>query len=275
MPTTPLSPFQTAKTVPSTPWWPRMRFSIPLLLIYHLSFSVFESCGLDIEDPTPPSPPVWVQKSSPEEWPETGVDAHESGGIYLEWMPNPEDNIRAYYIFRAEYFDQKDSIGNYELLKRIDTESDDDLNYLNSNALLRKKYSYKLKAEDSSDNLSGFSDSIKYSLLPALSATGMMPNGSGDTLNSVRGLSWNYDHHVEMEDYCLTILTENNDYIWRAVLRPSNYINGTESSHIPETVVLYSGHIYKWRIDTGAKYVNGFETSGSESPWATFLFVSD
>ena len=92
-------------------------------LLLSLIFFNFISCGLDIEDPTPPSTPVWVQKSLPEIWPERGIDAHESGGIFLEWEPNPEDDIEAYSIFRAERFEEDDSLGKYELLTVIPIET--------------------------------------------------------------------------------------------------------------------------------------------------------
>jgi len=90
-----------------------------LLLIFHFSFFTFHSCGLDIEDPTPPSPPVWVQKSLPEEWPERGIDAHESGGIYLEWEPNLEEDVTSYYIYRAHWNEDLGGVSNYTLLLKM------------------------------------------------------------------------------------------------------------------------------------------------------------
>ena len=78
------------------------------------------NCGLDVEDPIPPSPPVWVEKSFPEEWPESGIDAHESGGIYLEWEPNPEGDIVAYKIYRSVFDEIEGVQGEYGILARLD-----------------------------------------------------------------------------------------------------------------------------------------------------------
>ena len=139
-----------------------------MILTINLSLLTFDSCGLDVEDPTPPGPPIWVQKSLPEEWPERGIDAHESGGIYLEWEPSSEENIIAYHIFRAEFFDENDSIGDYKLIHRMEVASRIGLNYIDSDIEFRTKYFYKLKAEDISENLGEFSDSLSYSLLPSL-----------------------------------------------------------------------------------------------------------
>jgi hypothetical protein len=240
-----------------------------------LSFSLLtiQSCGFDIEDPTPPSPPVWVQKSLPEEWPERGIDAHESGGIYLEWETNAEENIVAYLIYRSEYFDEKDSLGEYALLARIENSSLDALGYLDSHVSIISVYNYKLKAENTSENLSIFSDSLSYSLLLAISANRMFPNGLTDTLVDGNVLTWFYSSSIEMEDYCLTIIDQDEELVYRQVLSPISYIDRTESWQIPSFILLESNQIYKWRVDTNAKYIFGIETTGSESPWAPFIYL--
>ena len=245
-----------------------------LLFIFHFSFFIF-TCGLDIEDPTPPSPPVWVQKSLPEEWPERGIDAHESGGIHLEWEPNSEENIGAYLIFRAEYFEQIDSTGELVLLFKLKSEPNTPLEYLDADVSIRMKYSYQLKAEDLSASQSLFSEAQEYKLLPSIPIGHMMPNGNNESLGVEKQLKWTYWYTSELEDYCLTLLTWSNDLIWREYFKPGNYVGGLDSRRIPESVILSDGQIYKWRIDTGANYVNGNETTGSESPWATFLYNSE
>jgi hypothetical protein len=242
-----------------------------MLLILQFPFLI-SLCGLDIEDPTPPSPPQWVQKSSAEEWPERGIDAHESGGIFLEWEPNAEENISAYLIYAAQYYNMNDSLGDYELLKRVETEALVELNFLHSEALQGLNYYYKLKAEDSSGNQSKFSSPIAYTLLPPIPDLWMSPNGNSNILNSARQLFWTYEYHVEMENYCLTILAQNNDFILRIIINPTNYVSGAETWYIPQSVILVPNQIYKWRIDTGANYIDNLETAGSESGWATFRY---
>ena len=80
---------------------------------------------------------------------------------------------------------------------------------------------------------------------------------------------------MQMEDYCITILSETNDLVVREVVFPSNYTNPVEFWQIPGDVIMVGGQTYHWRIDTGGKYLDGYETSGSESEWARFIYVSD
>jgi hypothetical protein len=247
-----------------------------ILSVLVLSFSVVAvQCGLDIEDPTPPSPPIWVQKSLPVVWPERGIDAHETVGIFLEWEPSPEENIIAYLIYHASYFAENDSLGDYKLLTRIEPFSSSDLNFIHSQVTYRLKKYYKLKSEDVAGNISTFSDSIEYTLLPSLRLEMMKPNGSSDTLHENRQVNWSYPYLLEMENYCLTILSQNHDLVQRIQLTPQNYTQRWESWTIPDSLVLHENQIYSWRIDIGARYINNLETSGSESGWARFLYTGD
>jgi len=255
-------------------WLARFHSIVLLLIAFHFSFLII-NCGLDVEDPNSPLAPVWVQKSLPEEWPERGIDAHESDGIYLEWESGPEEDIKWYNIYRATWYGINDSLGEYALLTRLETGSTPEMEYIDRSADIRTKYFYKAKAEDASGNLSQFSDSLVYSLLPQLNSEWMHPNGSTVWLNDNRALSWLYSNAIEMEDYYLTILGSTNEFVFRVAILPENYIDISESWQIPLDVPLDSGKIYKWRIDTGANYLNGRETSGSESIWATFLFAGD
>ncbi len=252
--------------------WARMRFWLLTLLTFNFSL-IISNCGLDVEDPTPPSAPVWVQKSLPEEWPERGIDAHESGGIFLEWEANPEENIRFYLIYRAQYFGAIDSLGYYDLLTMLEIIESSSLNHLDTDVSLETKYYYKMKAEDESGNRSDYSDSLSYSLLPQIQIVRMSPNGLADRLNSARNLFWGYDGEIEMEDYCLTVTEANGSSVYRQVFSPGNYVGGSESKELPPSLTLVSGEVYRWRIDTGARYINGLETAASESQWATFSYV--
>jgi hypothetical protein len=244
------------------------------LFAFNLSFIII-GCGLDIEDPTPPSPPVWSQKSTPGEWPERGIDAHESGGIYLEWESSPDEDILAYNIYRAIWYDVNDSLGDYDLITRLELVSTPELNYIDKVAYQSIRYFYKLKSQDASENYSEYSDSLIYSLLHAIRSSSMNPNGIIDTLGADRLLSWTYRYSTEMEDYSITVLTEQSEAVTRVRLSPGNYIGRSESWQIPAEIELDPDHVYKWRIDAGARYVDGNETAGSESQWATFLYVGE
>ena len=230
---------------------------------------------MDVEDPTPPSPPVWVQKSLPEEWPERGVDAHELNAITLEWESNPEQDILAYQLYRAKFFSVEDSLGSYEMLFRIEISDESKLMYVDHEVELRTDYSYKLKAEDISGNYSFFSDSSTYALLPWISSELMRPNGMNIPLPSDRTLVWRYDIHLEMESYTLTILDLNDQLQIRSTFSPGNYVSNDERWVIPADISLDSGQVYKWRIDANANIIEGFERSGSESKWAMFVYGTD
>jgi len=245
-----------------------------LLLILNVSLLIL-NCGLDIEDPTPPLPPVWVEKSLPEEWPERGIDAHESGGIYLEWEPNPEEDIVVYNIYRATWFEVNDSLGEYSLLTRIKIEPLLKTEFVDRNVQQRARYYYKLKSQDASDNLSDYSDSTCYSPMSRIRVDSMNPNGLTELLNENRIFSWIYLYSIEMENYNFTILSEYDELIVRITISPSDYTGSGEEWQLPANISLHSGGNYKWRIDTGSQYVDGRETCGSESPWAPFLYLGD
>ena len=247
--------------------------TLGLLLIFNFSLLTFNSCGLDVEDPTPPSPPIWVQKSLPEEWPERGIDAHESGGIYLEWEPNLDKQILSYSIYRAKYFPLNDSLGESALISVSENEYSPNMEYIDTDVAIGYYYSYKLKAMAVSENYSTFSESQKYSLLKQIGLHRMAPNGVQDTLNTRRLLAWSSDLEIEMENYCLTILTADGQVMLRIMLSPTNYLGGAEAFVIPQTVIFESSQVYKWRIETAARYDNGLELLGSESPWAIFFYV--
>jgi hypothetical protein len=240
---------------------------IPLVILFY-----FQSCGLDIEDPTPPSPPQWVQKSVPDEWPERGIDAHESGGIFLEWESNLEDDIGAYYIYRATWYELNDSLGDFDLLTILQIKTLSQLYYIDRSAVSPIRYYYKIKAENASNDISEYSDSTTYRLLPSIDTQLMVPNGVTERLNEERYLIWYYLIGMNIENYQLTITDMENNQVSRVALFPSDYSGNKEQWQIPSEVILDSGKLYNWRIDICADYVDEFETSGSESGWARFLF---
>jgi len=246
-----------------------------LLLAFYFALFNIQSCGLDIENPTPPSPPIWVQKSLPEEWPERGIDAHESGGIYLEWEPPLEKDIISYDVQRAVWHDSQDSLGAFVNVARIDMEATPQCEFIDTQVTYRTNYFYRLYKENSAGNISEYSDSVLYYLLLPVSNQLMSPNGITTPLNKNRTLSWTYSLSVEMESYNITILSANNDLLIRENLMPSNYSGGREDWAIPYEIILNSGHTYKWRVECGARYIDGIENAGSESHWATFLYLGN
>lgn len=267
------SPILMNNTQSHAPRWARIKFVLPLLLTFNFSFLIIQ-CGLDVEDPTPPSPPVWVEKSLPEEWPERGIDAHESGGILLEWELNPSiENVKYYNLFRAENFDLQDSMREFIVIGKVDIESNLPVEYIDRGVITNTVYSYYLIAEDGSGNVSSSSDTVMYRRLSTVPSINMSPNGLTAELPINRSLAWSPGYYSNMENYTITILNLENMLILRREVIPGNYIGSTEYFHIPDSVQMVSGTFYQWRVDMSAQYINGCETAGSESLWATFLFT--
>ena len=247
---------------------------IQLIVIFQISL-IFFSCGLDVEVPTPPSPPTWVQKSLPVEWPERGIDAYANGGIYLEWEDDNGDNVKAYEIYRAVFFDLQDSLEDFELLVHLNLNTLQNWEYVDYEVSAGIQYCYVIRAVDQSGVFSTASDSIHYSLLTAINIANMFPNARNDQLPDDRKLRWSYNYVIEMEDYIITILSDDNELITRQIFTPQNYLGWTEYWQIADEIGLDSGAVYRWRVDVGAKYVEGVELAGSESNWATFLYLGN
>ena len=245
-----------------------------LLMMFNLSLITIQSCGLDIEDPTPPSTPVWIQKSIQEEWPERGIDAHESGGIYLEWEQNPsEENITIYELYKAKYFEDNDSLSEYSIVVSMNVTLPFTSEYIDHSPHPYIKNYYKLRAIDASGNISDYSATLEYIVLPAVDSNTMHPNGITVEMTNDRTLSWVYGYAIIMEDYCITILDDNNSLVIRSIVKPGNYTGLRESWVLPNNISLNLGQIYKWRVDMGAQYIEERETAGSESNWATFFLA--
>ena len=192
----------------------------------------------------------------------------------MEWKPNLEEDIVAYNIYRAIRYEVNDSLGDFDLLAHQAIEATNKLEYVDRVAVPRTQYYYQISSEDVSGNMGDLSDSLSYSLMPNLNSE-LSPNGQTVQLDGNRMLSWVYFYTIAMEEYTITILAEDDELVLRTVVMPGNYIGRTESWQIPESVLLESGQMYQWRLDTGAQYVGGYETVGSESVWATFLYAGD
>jgi hypothetical protein len=250
----------------------KIHFSLRLLLIVQFSIITIQ-CGLDIEDPTPPSPLAWVQKSFPEEWPETGVDAHEDGGIFLEWEPPIDEGVDKFDLYRSQGL-VSDSIEylEFEFLASIPA-SDGVFDYRDQQAERNNGYYYYIIATDQSGNKSEPSDTLFYYSMEPVKFSAMRPVGTTDSLIYPFRLHWIYPVEVAMETYTLTILTNEGDVCLRTVLVPLSYVSDMEYYEIQPGIDLDGPGIYSWRIDCNARYEAGVETYGSESKWAKFTFV--
>ena len=226
---------------------------------------------MDVEDSTPPSPPIWIQKSLPEEWPERGIDAHESGGIILEWEENPSaDNVVMYHLYRSKDSPGDSEIESFQLIYTQYRSQALPPEYIDRNTELNTVYRYYLNSENDSENAGMNSDTIKYARFEAINSATMIPNGLNVMLQPNRQLRWHANYAVQVENFTLTIIGDENRLILRKVIYPGNYEGGVEYYYIPENISLVEGKSYSWRIDMGAQIENESETMGSESEWATF-----
>lgn len=132
-----------------------------LALIFGAIFML--GCPDPVEDPDPPAPPIWVEKSQPESWRERGIDAESRNRIILMWYPNNETDLAGYKVYRADTtiengFKERFRI---ELIQNVgaDTVFYDDsvFNYVD--------YYYFIRAFDNAGNKSDNSDTLTYQLL--------------------------------------------------------------------------------------------------------------
>lgn len=224
-------------------------------------------CGKDLEDPSIPTPPIWHQKSLPNEWPETGIDAHESKGIIVEWEPSEENDVVAYHIYRAIVFSDG-SMDNFRLISSTGAQT---FSFVDTTAGALTRYYYKLQAEDVAGNISQFSESITYLLLNSIANSGMYPNGRDEKITDNK-LMWFYEYYMAMENYCITIILDDNSLVLREEFQPLNYSGRIEEWFIPDSISFIENRVYKWRIDVHSDYTEGVETSGGESGWAYFIY---
>ncbi len=256
------------------------RQTLPRIGLYSLLLLVV-ACGTDVEDPYPPSAPHWVEKTAVEVWPERGIDA-EPGGIFLEWEPNPEPDVTAYLIYRAEYNDTLPEL-EFELLYTVDQQTQGALtSYLDETAAVDVRYYYFLRARDTGDNLSPPSDTLFYQRLPAVDPASMFPRTFEDTISLMPRFEWNYGYHTAMEDYVITILRYNDEsLVERVWFQPGDYTGGREHWDFHPHwevrdgdsvwVTLEPGTRYQWRIEQNAQYDGNREHAGAESAWAYFV----
>jgi len=190
----------------------------------------------------------------------------------LEWEADQDDDIISFLIFRATWYDSPDSLGEFEVIDILRAETMNEFDYIDTRVDLDTKYFYRIQAKDISGVFSAYSDSIDYVKLRAVDYPTMFPNGVDAVMGNDRALNWRYHFRIVMEDYCITILSIKNEFIFRQTIQPNTYSNVYDSWEIPLNISLDSSKYYKWRLDANADYSDGIEHAGSESGWAIFQF---
>ena len=240
--------------------------TLGLLLTFNFSLLIF-SCGLDVEDPTPPSPPVWVQKSLPEEWPERGIDAHESQGIFLEWYVPEERFIQEFNLFRQEGSDTS-GYGLHEVIA-AENFGNEVFTYIDKDAHFDNPNAYYLVALDESAVMSSPSDTVFYILTQSIHASTMTPQ-NGDILQANRTFNWASSIGMQFQSFVFSIINVENILIYRRVLQPRSYTGNNHSFILPGYIELTTGSRYAWRVDVHMDVESDVESGGGESPWVYF-----
>jgi hypothetical protein len=228
-------------------------------------------CGKSIEDPNPPSRPVWVEKSGLLAISETGIRPYAEGdGILLEWHPNLEDDLAGYKLYRA-----RDDIKNkFQKIADINTFTvgGADTFYIDDLIKFNTDYFYCLKAYDLADNLSPPSDTVRYRLISKVDLT--LPNGT--VSGSQPTFEWQ-DFSVATFQYVIRVETFlSRELIWISRFERPNYTdflqrityNNDGTATIP---TLEPGTYYQWCVKAISLIDNyNLDIGGSLSNWAYF-----
>ena len=236
-----------------------------------LLFLILGGCGEDIEDPIPPETPQWTEKSYPDSERETGIDAvSEDDYIFLSWMPNPDEDIEGYHIFRAE--GNIDS--NYQKIADVNIYSlgGVDTAYLDMDVLLNQYYYYYLRAYDQACNRSLRSDTICYQLVQKVDLLSPL-----ESIQEIKPLFRWYDFSTLASEYVIKLFKLNpKEVIWIYRFSRPNYGDFLQSITYDSDAqaredTLRKGVTYQWCIDAIAAVDNyGKDISGSESFWGYF-----
>ncbi|MCK4641573.1 MAG: hypothetical protein KAU06_09545 [Candidatus Marinimicrobia bacterium] len=241
-------------------------FIMPVFLMIFVS-----RCGESIEDPDPPTAPVWVEKSAPTDTIESGIRPYNDGnGILLEWHPNLEEDISGYKLYRTgEDIENKFALIadiNAFKISGADTFFIDDLVQLNTD------YFYYLKAYDQAENKSEPSDTIRYRLIEK--AEPLKPLGTIN--NYTPEFEW-YDFTNVTYEYIIRVESFlSQEVIWISRIRRTNYTDflqkifyNSDGSAVLNS--LESGVTYQWCIKSISLVDNrNFDIGGSISIWGYF-----
>jgi len=184
------------------------------------------SCSEDVKHP---SPPIWAEKSRPEDLDERGIDAHNINLIYLnnnsiklEWHPNPEEDIWRYYLYRTDVVDEENKPIDFSII--LTTEND--TLFYDEVASHYIEYYYYLKAENFDGIKSVTSDTISYELLKKPQAI----SGSDSVYYQQLQFQWiddQYPSHIPSY-YTIKVENESGQGIWGCLFLNPNFLNNGE-----------------------------------------------
>lgn len=234
---------------------------------------ILERCGETIEDPDAPGAPLWVSQSEPTDSRPRGIRPYNEGdGIFLEWHPNPEEDLSGYKLYRAAYTELDESEGEFTLIADINAFSlgGTDTSFIDDLVQFSTDYHYYLRAYDQAGNKSISSDTIRFSLIPKTDP--LTPTGQLSDLQ--KNFEW-YDDTKSASEYIIFLetVTPRND-IWISRFSRPNYTDSFQSKPFNfdgNAAALISGQNYRWCVKAIAYIDNfGHMWRGSISNWAYF-----
>ncbi len=239
-----------------------MRRAISFCLLFGSFFAIFncskQTNAIDVK----PSPVRLVQMSGDDVEIERGIDAvSDKDAIRIEWMPNDEDDVAGYEIYRS--LDDKN--GQYNQLIAYPALSVADSAYVDEGVLLQHRYFYYLVAVTFDRVRSEPSDTVDYQIISK--AINLLPQGDG--ANRKPEFSWE-DPNGE-DGYRIRVIDPASDEtIWISSLIASTYSNREQVDYNFDSKAtmdsLQSGAEYHWRVDV----ISAKTHCGSESRWVTF-----
>jgi hypothetical protein len=176
-----------------------------------------------------PSPPVWAEKSRPEDLDERGIDAHNINLIYpdnnsikLTWHPNLTEDIWKYHLYRTDVMDEENNPIDFS---NILTTENDTLFY-DDEVDRYVEYYYYLKAENFDGINSAPSDTISYELLYKPQAI----SDSDSVYFQQLQFQWiddQYSSHITSY-YTIKVENESGQGIWSCLFLNPDFLNNGE-----------------------------------------------
>ena len=240
-----------------------------ILLIGIAAIMLFVGCGQDSDDTdtVAPDAPLFVQKSVEFAEVEFGIDAVTQGNwIYLEWLPNQEDDLEGYQLWRkgendtTGIFTMLDILPVTQLIDASNPEYSDMSPEIapNPSSGMTEGFYYYLTAYDRNGTISAPSDTVYYMLMRKPIAVNM--DAAYDTVR------WSYPFNtgIDVEFVIRVYRQDSGFYIWR-----SKYSGGqdpfTVKYNFDNSANLMGVGDYYLRVDVYPKTIQDEKYSGAES----------
>ena len=229
----------------------------------------------------PPSPPVVLPHLPDTSLGEQGIDAVTQGDwIQVQWLPNQEDDLAFYRVYRFSYDDDQDiKLSVDSIVIQIDAadEQGDTITWNDQGVSKDIRYYYYIRAFDNEKNKSEPSGLVHYKLIQKVSPTNMLtPRITCSDRVPVFTINDLSIDTSPMQYIIIKVLDINIDrIIWSSNLisrfNPAEITYNYNQKALAGNDSLVIGRKYWWRLDALGRE----ENSGSESDWVEFKVISD